>query len=204
MSIEDREDKVTASAALQKLQTLLESDGVTEPTRDALRARLLEPAPQRAFFTETEFALLEVVSSRLIPQFHSSLAAQVDARLFKGEGKGWRFDTLPPDGEMYRLGLRGLEALAQTQHGASFTELPVLEMDALLLMVQRGEVSSGVWDALPAARFFEELLTELTELHYSHPFAQLEIDYTGFADAHGWQQVGLNNPRDSELEGKAR
>ena len=105
---------------------------------------------------------------------------------------------------MYRLGLRGLEALAQTQHGASFTELPVLEMDALLLMVQRGEVSSGVWDALPAARFFEELLTELTELHYSHPFAQLELDYTGFADAHGWQQVGLNNPRDSELEGKAR
>lgn len=200
MSIEDREDKVTASAALQKLQTLLESDRVTEPTRDALRARLLEPAPQRAFFTETEFALLEVVSSRLIPQFHSSLAAQVDARLSKGEGKGWRFDSLPPDFEMYRLGLRGLEALAQTQHGASFVELPVLEMDALLGAVQRGEVSAGVWDALPAARFFEELLTELTELHYSHPLAQLELGYAGFADAHGWQRVGLNSPRDLELE----
>lgn len=200
MSIEDREEKVTASAALQKLQTLLESDRVTEPTRDALRARLLEPAPQRAFFTETEFALLEVVSSRLIPQFHSSLAAQVDARLSKGEGKGWRFDSLPPDFEMYRLGLRGLEALAQTQHGASFVELPVLEMDALLGAVQRGEVSAGVWDALPAARFFEELLTELTELHYSHPLAQLELGYAGFADAHGWQRVGLNSPRDLELE----
>ena len=200
VSTKDREDGITAGETLLKLQTLLESDLVTEPTRNALRARLLEPDQQRVFFTEREFALLEAVSSRLIPQLHISLAAQIDARLFKGEGKGWRFDSLPPDFEMYQLGLRGLEAFAQTRHGSSFVGLPPLEMDALLLAVQCGEVSGGVWETLPAARFFEELLTELTELHYSHPLAQVEIGYVGFADAHGWQQVGLNNPRDSELE----
>ena len=182
------------------LQRLLGSDRVTEPTRKALRARLLESAPVRVFFTESEFALLEVVSARLISQPYGNLAVQIDSRLAKGEGKGWRFDSLPPDGELYRLGLRGLEELAQSQHGSSFAALSALEMDALLGAVQRGEVSGGVWDALPATRFFEELLTELTELHYSHPLAQLEIGYTGFADAHGWQRVELNSPRDSELE----
>jgi gluconate 2-dehydrogenase gamma chain len=192
---EQREVQTT----LLRLQTLLESDRVTEPTRQALRARLLEPTPQRMFFTPDEFALLEAVSARLISQPHSNLAAQIDARLVKGEGKGWRFDNLPPDLEMYQLGLRGLAELAQIQHGSSFSDLAPLEMDALLLSVQRGEVSGGVWESLPAARFFAELLTELTELHYSHPLAQLEIGYTGFADAHGWQQIGLNSPRDSEL-----
>lgn len=182
------------------LEILLESDRVTEPTRAALKARLLEPDPRRAFFTLSESALLEVVSVRLIPQFHVSLAAQIDARLAQGQGKGWRFDALPPDGELYRLGLRGLNELAQAQHGSSFSDLAPLEMDAVLLTVQRGEVSGGVWQTLPAKRFFEELLTELTELHYSHPLAQLGIGYAGFADAHGWQQVGLNSPRDSELE----
>ena len=184
------------------LESLLESDRVTEPTRAALRARLLELDPQRAFFTANEFALLEVVSERLIPQIHNSLAAQIDARLTKGEGKGWRFDVLPPDGELYRLGLRGLEELAQAQahHGSSFVGLPAPAMDEVLLAVQRGEVSGGVWETLPAKRFFEELLTELTELHYSHPLAQLGIGYVGFADAHGWQQVGLNSPQDAELE----
>ena len=185
---------------LLRLQRLLESDRVTEPTRDALRARLLEPAPQRAFFTPTEFALLEIVSSRLISGLHNSLAAQIDSRLAKGKGKGWRFDSLPPDTDMYRLGLRGLEELAQSQHGSSFAELTALEMDELLETIQRGEVSGGVWETLPAARFFTELLTELTELHYSHPLAQLEIGYVGFADAHGWQHVGLNSPQDLELE----
>lgn len=188
---------ITATATLQ---ALLESDRVTEPTRNALRVRLLEPVPTRAFFTPDEFALLEVVSARLIPQLHGSLAAQIDSRLAKGEGKGWRFDTLPPDTDMYQLGLRGLNELAQAQHGSSFAELSPLEMDELLGSVQRGEVSGGVWETLSAVQFFEEVLTELTELHYSHPLAQLEIGYTGFADAHGWQHVGLNSPLDSELE----
>ncbi len=182
------------------LESLLESDRVTEPTRHVLRARLLEPDPQRMFFTTDEFALLEAVSSRLIPQLRGNLAAQVDSRLAKGEGKGWRFDVLPPDDELYQLGLRGLEELAQTQRGSSFAELSALEMDEILMSVQRGEVSGGIWETLPAAQFFAELLTELTELHYSHPLAQLEIGYIGFADAHGWQHVGLNSPRDAELE----
>ena len=197
--MKEQEDGITAGETILELQTLLESDLVTEPTRNALRARLLEPNPQRVFFTECEFALLEAVSARLIPQLYGSLAAQIDARLHNGEGKGWRFDALPPDGAMYQLGLRGINELARTRHGSSFAELAPLEMDALLGAVQRGEVSRGVWETLPAARFFEELLTELTELHYSHPLAQLEIGYVGFADAHGWQQVGLSNPRDLEL-----
>jgi hypothetical protein len=58
--------------------------------------------------------------------------------------------------------------------------------------VQRGDVEGGVWDTLPAQRFFEELLAEAVECYYSHPLAQEEIGYVGMADAHGWQAISLN------------
>jgi gluconate 2-dehydrogenase gamma chain len=45
---------------------------------------------------------------------------------------------------------------------------------------------------MSAPRFFEELLAEATECYYSHPVGADEIGFTGFADAHGWQRIGLN------------
>ena len=43
---------------------------------------------------------------------------------------------------------------------------------------------------MPAARFFEEMLSEVVALYYSHPLAQEEIGYVGMADARGWPRVG--------------
>jgi len=45
--------------------------------------------------------------------------------------------------------------------------------------------------SVDAARWFEELLCALVELHYAHPLVQVSIGYDGMADAHGVQAVSL-------------
>ena len=182
-----------------KLKALLRSDLVTAPTRDALLSRLEAKPTAPQFFEATDFALLEAISARLVPQDFVNLAAEIDARLSQGESDGWRYDALPPDGDAYKLGLRGLEASAQAQFNSSFGELEPAQQDALLKSVQRGTIKGAIWETLPSGRFFEDLLAELTELYFSHPLVQEEMGYVGVADAHGWQRVGLNQ-HDHSLE----
>ena len=44
---------------------------------------------------------------------------------------------------------------------------------------------------MSGARFFEELLTEVVELAYSHVAVQEDIGFVGMVDATGWTQLGL-------------
>jgi gluconate 2-dehydrogenase gamma chain len=181
---------------IDALKTLLLSDLVTQPTRAALLPRLEVDKNEPSFFTPDEFTILETVSARLIPQGFANLAGDIDARLAAGESDGWRYSVMPPDGEAYKLGLRGLEDSAQFQSGLSFKDLEAHQQDTLLESVQCGTIEGAIWQTLPPKRFFEDLLAELTELYFSHPLAQQEIGYIGFADAHGWQGVGLNQPNE--------
>lgn len=45
---------------------------------------------------------------------------------------------------------------------------------------------------MDAALYFEELLALVVDIYYAHPLASEEIGYTGMADAHGWQAIGLD------------
>jgi len=179
------------------VSALLETDMVTPPTRAALTERLnKEPIAVPRFFDEATFATLRAVCSRLIPQPDRvqpiDLAGPIDGRLAQGEGDGWRYDQMPPDGEAHRRGLQALDESARLLCGASFAELDDRRQDEMLLLVQRDAVSGGLWETMQASRFFEELLAGATESYYSHPLAQEEIGYVGMADAHGWQAIGLN------------
>ncbi len=40
--------------------------------------------------------------------------------------------------------------------------------------------------------FFEELLAQIVEIYYSRPEAKEEIGEVAYADAKGWQKIGLN------------
>lgn len=181
------------------VRALLDTDLVTPATRTALRARLTardQASPAPRFFDAHEFRTLTAVCHRLIPQdgrpHPVELPHALDARLADGKGDGWRYAVMPPDPEAHRLGLRGLDESARAMFGAGLTALPGDAQDAVLRAVQAGTVQGGAWDVLPAERFFEELLAELAEAYYSHPVAQDEIGYVGYADAHGWQAIGLD------------
>lgn len=182
---------------LGALRKLLQSDRVTPATRAALQARLdaaqsKTTAPR--FFDADPFALLEAVCARLFPQPDRAepirIAIEIDARLANKQGDGWRYDTMPPDGEAYRLGLHGIDETARAQFAAPFVALDEKRQDQILRAVQHDGVRGGMWERVSGARFFEDLLAECTGVYYSHPLAYMEIGYFGFADAHGWNIGG--------------
>lgn len=178
------------------VRMLIESDLVTPATRRALRARIKTPAVEEpCFFDKASFETLCAVCDRLIPQPERprpiDLCGMIDTHLAEGKGDGWRYATMPPDPEMYRAGMAGIEQAAAGLFGRAFTRLSERKQDDVLLAVQRGAAPGAVWLDMDLRRYFEELLALLVEIYYAHPLASEEIGYAGMADAHGWQAVGL-------------
>ncbi|WP_046246298.1 gluconate 2-dehydrogenase subunit 3 family protein [Hymenobacter terrenus] len=179
------------------VRALLGTEHVSEATRAALQARLQAPAYEPQFLAPETFALLEAVAARLFPQpdrLEQSipLAPAVDQRLAEGRADGWRYDALPPDREAYRLGLGGIQEIAQSRFQADFTTLSPAQQDAALQLLANGNPPGTTWQTLDAGRFFEELMAELTETYYAHPLAQEEIGYAGMADLPTWTRIGLD------------
>ena len=186
------------------VRALLDTPHVSEATRAALQARLNAPAAYAPQFLAPEtYALLEAVAARLFPQPDRpeapiALAPAVDQRLAEGRADGWRYDALPPDREAYRLGLGGIQEIAQAQFQADFTALNTEHQDAVLKTLASGTPPGTTWQTLDAGRFFEEMLAELTETYYAHPLAQEEIGYVGMADLPSWSKIGLNEKEERE------
>ena len=185
-------------------EELLAGPHVSASTRAALTQRLTESTqpytPQ--FLAPETFALLEAVAARLLPQPEREhpipLADAIDKRLAEGGADGWRYDALPPDREAFRLGLGGIEQIAQALHQADFERLTDEQRDAVLHALAGGHPPGDTWQQLPADRFFEDLLAELTRTYYAHPWAQDEIGYVGYADLPAWTKIGLNEKEQRE------
>jgi choline dehydrogenase-like flavoprotein len=191
------------------MRDLLGSDAVTPPTREALEERLARPlstSPQ--FLSPLELITLRAVCNRLVPQQERpiaiDLAGILDERIAQGNGNGWRYDALPPDGEALRRGLRGLDQCAQARYGGEFAALDEKQQDAVLRAVQEGEAEGEIWQTMPPVLWFEEFFAEMVENFYGHPETQQSIGYVGFADAPGWTKIGLNEREDREPEEEKR
>ena len=186
------------------VRALLGTEHVSEATRAALQQRLDAPAAYEPQFLSAEaYALLEAVANRLFPQPDRpdrpiSLAPALDQQLANGLADGWRYDVLPPDREAMRLGLGGIQEVAQSLFQTDFMSLPPQQQDAVLQALADGRPPGTTWQTLNAGRFFEELLAELTETYYAHPLAQEEIGYVGMADLPAWTRIGLNEKEDRE------
>ena len=176
---------------------LLKTASVTVPTRRALQARLAQPATVvPRFFDGPSFATLTAICDRLIPPIEGiaklDIAGTIDRSLAEGMGDGWRYDAMPTDGVAYQQGLQGMDQSACALFGTPFGQLEPAQQDSVLRTVQEGHAPGSAWEALPADRFFEELLAAAVQACYSHPLMQESIGYVGMADAPGWQAIGLN------------
>ena len=184
------------------VRALLATDQVTDPTRQALTERLTAPPRQPAFFSAAEFALLQAICDRLIPQdgldVSIDIAGSIDQRLAQNGSDGWRYDTMPADGTAYKRGLAGVNETAQSWFQQSFQQLPANLQDDILASIQDATALGKTWQTLPADRLFEELLAEAADIYYSHPVTHETIGYVGMADAAGWQRIGLNQLEDRE------
>lgn len=188
-------------------QELLPTSHLSEATRAELTQRLAATSRAAAyepqFFAPETYQLFVAVAARLFPQPEREvpipLIPAVDKRLAEGQSDGWRYDALPPDREAYRLGLGGIGQIAQELFKADFEQLGPAQQDQVIEALATGNPPGEVWQTLNATRFFEEMLAELTENYYAHPWAQDEIGYVGYADLPGWAKIGLNQKEAREM-----
>jgi hypothetical protein len=97
-------------------------------TRETVLSRL-EPPPKIRFFSCEEVRLLECICDHILPQDDRDLTHRIpivpfiDDRLYEKRIPGYRFASMPPDGEAYQLGLRAINSMAKTLFSLEFLEM---------------------------------------------------------------------------------
>lgn len=183
------------------IEGLLLTDFVSAATRAVLEERSVEKDVAPAYLDAISFRVLILLCRRLLAlgdePLATRIAAAIDARLAGDQSNGWRYQQMPGDRDTYKLALRVIDEMARKNHHAIFADLAEKQQLTLMQQLQKGE-AGGDWSGVSAARFFEELLCEVTELFYSYPYAQNEIGFVGMADAHGWKMIGLKEQETPE------
>ncbi len=167
-----------------------------DKTRHVLRKRLGETPPRR-FFSEEEWALMEVLCARLAPTPQRGgpvpITCWLDARLHEGDTEGYRIEGALPEAEAWHRGLKAIDEQARTDYVRPFIALDVETQVILLKRIQKGEVDARVWHGLKAGDFFTStLLREVVGIYYAHPAAWSEMGFGGPASPRGYVRMGLN------------
>lgn len=181
-----------------------DSPSWNEQTRRVVRRRLDE-VPERRFLTEAEWALLECVAARLLPQPDRRdpvpIVPWIDAMLHDNRTPGFRYADMPPMRQAWRIGLAAIAAEAQARHGSPFQLLPPEQQDALLTDIQHNRVDPANWHGLPPGGFFiHSLLREVVAVYYAHPAAWNEIGFGGPASPRGYVRLGFDERDPWEAE----
>ncbi|GAA3769784.1 gluconate 2-dehydrogenase subunit 3 family protein [Terriglobus aquaticus] len=143
--------------------------------------------------------MLQAVVQTILPQgsvgTHVDIAEAIDRRLAAGKNAGFRYATLPPDGEAYRQGLTiFFKMLEQTPMG-SFDRMPQAAREGYIRCVCNGDVDGPA--QFPLSTFMRMLRSDAVRFWIAHPETMLAMNYYGFADGatgnEGWQDIGPNS-----------
>ena len=183
--------------------TMSQKKSWDQATQDVVGERIGK-IPQIRFFSAREAALLGAVIDRLVPQDDRSEARTIpilptiDERLYKNALNGFRYEDMPPDREAYRLGLTGIDEMAQSRFKQSFVELAVSRQEMILKSLHDGkpDPEHAVWRRMPVHRFWALLMEDCVTAYYSHPWAWDEIGFGGPAYPRGYMRLenGLPEP----------
>lgn len=166
--------------------TLSQSPFWDEATRKTVVERVEDPAARR-FFSEEEWKFWEAVFDHLIPQTDRTsdrripLLPPLDARLYENRTAGYRFESLPPDREVYRLGIEGINAEAQARFKGEFINLGHWQQEKVLKAIhdRRPKGGGGIWKRMSIHRFWQMIMSDAIEAYYAHPWAWDEIGFGG-------------------------
>ena len=155
-------------------------------TREVVLDRVNKIPPIR-FFNREQARLMEAVCARVIPQddrdpeHRIPIVPGIDERLYEDKHDGYRFEDMPPDGEAYKLGLRGIEEIAKHLHQRSFCDLDPGEQDRILESLHDAKPAAGheTWKKMAVHRFWMLLVKDCATEYYAHPWAWDEIGYGG-------------------------
>ena len=167
-----------------------------EQTRRVIDRRLAVPRTPR-FFSEAEFATVEAIAARIVPQpSHRPpipVAALIDTKLLADHQDGFRGAGMPVQREAWQRGLRALDAEAQAAHGQAFRDLTASRQQGLLQEMEQGKLHSDNWSGMDPKTFFKErLLHDVVLAYWSHPTAWNEIGWGGPASPRGYVRMGYD------------
>ena len=168
-----------------------------DQTRDIVRKRLQE-VPSTHFFDKHELLTLAAVIDRVLPQPDRTdeekvpILPWIDEKPRDDKRVGYRYEELPPQREPWRIGLAGIDETARVLfHGKAFMELEPMSQDVVLTHIARGDAPGEIWERMPAARFFKNvLLVTIVKIYYAHPLAWNEIGYNGPSSPRGHVRKG--------------
>ena len=167
-----------------------------DKTRQVIDERLALAVEPR-FFTAQEFATLEAIAARIVPQPPGRaaipVAVLVDHRLHSGQNDGYRPTGMPREREAWRQGLRALDAEARDAHEDEFRKLSAADQDDLLARMQRNALKNGAWGGMSPKAFFEtRLARDVVLAYYAHPTAWSEIGWGGPAAPRGYVRMDFD------------
>lgn len=167
-----------------------------ETTRKVIARRLAVPRQPR-FFTATEWETLGALCERIMPQPPDRppvpLPAYVDAKITEKHLDGYRYASLPHQGEAWKRGLAALDQEAQDAHGDRFHTLLPDAQDALIRCMQGGTLRSEAWGGMPCKPFFEHrVIADITHAYYAHPVSWNELGFGGPASPRGYVRMQLD------------
>jgi gluconate 2-dehydrogenase subunit 3-like protein len=177
-------------------------------TREVVRHRV-EETPAIRFFTDEEAKFMGIVCDHLLPQDDRDLAHRIpilpfiDERLFLRKTPGYRFESMPSDGEAYRLGMQAIERMARTHFGREFLALTWHQQDELLQSIHDAEPFPGaeeIWARMPIHRYWGLVTQDCVEMYYAHPWAWDEIGFGGPAYPRAYIRLERGEPEPWEVE----
>ncbi|HEY1582785.1 MAG TPA: gluconate 2-dehydrogenase subunit 3 family protein [Chthoniobacterales bacterium] len=177
-------------------------------TREVVRKRVEEIPPIR-FFHEEEARLMQVLCDHLLPQDDRDAAHRIpilpyiDERLYHGKTPGYRFESMPPDPDAYRLGFQAIEQMSQANFERDFLALTWHEQEELLKSIHDAKPmpgAEGIWQRMPIHRYFALVLQDCAEMYYAHPWAWDEIGFGGPAYPRAYTRLENGEPEPWEVE----
>ncbi len=178
-----------------------------EATRTEVLDRVNHVPPIR-FFTPEEAALMQAVIDRVLPQDDRDDAHKIpilpylDERLYTKRIDGYRYENMPPEDEVFRLGLQAIDAIAGHMHEKPFMAVGPREQDEVLKTIHDGHppAAEEIWRRLPVKHFWAMLVQDIVHVYYAHPYAWDEIGFGGPAYPRGYMRQERGEPEPWEVK----
>ena len=173
-----------------------DSPSWNDASRTAVGHRLRHP-PERTFFTPEEFAILQALCDRIVPQSDVAdkvpIAAFVDQKMADNHTDGMQQEGEPDMQTLWRRGLRALDAEAALRFGVRFVELGGGRQDDVIGFVQTKNVQAAEWQGVPLDSFFKSrVLHDIVTYFYGMPQGWDQIGFGGPASPRGYVRMGFD------------
>ncbi len=176
-------------------------------TRDLIEMRVEQPPPIR-YFTEYQARFWRAVFDHLIPQHDRTperripLIEPLDERLYQDRGVGYRYESMPPDREAYKLGEKAIDEEARQRFGAEFLDLAQHQQELVIQAIgdSKPKAAKAIWKKMAIGRFWQLLIQDALEGYYAHPWSWDEIGYGGPAYPRAYTRLERGEPEPWEVE----